>query len=136
MLEPLSGYLWLGASLAAKDGADYVGAFNFGPPVESNRPVGELVDLVVDAWGAGEWNRIERQVERSEAATLSLSWEKAYHRLGWRPVWSLERAVAETVAWYRAWEAGSSDLGKLSHTQISRYQGDARSRGLIWALDR
>ena len=59
VLEPLSGYLWLGASLAEPklrrcDLSLLTSAFNFGPDRDANRTVAELVEEVLRHW-PGRW---------------------------------------------------------------------------------
>jgi CDP-glucose 4,6-dehydratase len=64
-----------------------------------------------------------------EARRLNLAIDKAFRLLGWRPAWDFEKAVAETVAWYRA--AGSqtgTELLKLTQKQIADYTRDAAIR--------
>ena len=55
VLEPLSGYLRLGALLLA-GGRRYAGAWNFGPTEErSDQPVRWVVERFLAEWGAGSW---------------------------------------------------------------------------------
>ena len=51
VLEPLAGYLWLGAQLAEPKGEHFAEAWNFGPQPTDVRSVGELADAVLTAWG-------------------------------------------------------------------------------------
>ena len=54
VLEPLLGYLLLGERLLTRpDTAPE--AVNFGPPLESCRPVGDVVDLAFQQFGRGSW---------------------------------------------------------------------------------
>ena len=86
MLEPLSGYLTLGATLAAS--AKLHGeAFNFGPRAEQNRTVLELVQddgTAVDsrdgAPGKASWLT---QAVPHEAGLLKLNCDKALFHLRW-----------------------------------------------------
>jgi len=55
VLEPLGGYLLLAEKLAkgqntAPDPNPYAEAFNFGPQLEANRSVGQLVEEVFQHW--------------------------------------------------------------------------------------
>ncbi|MFM8471748.1 MAG: CDP-glucose 4,6-dehydratase, partial [Limisphaerales bacterium] len=55
VLDCLSGYLWLGAMLAAPEReARLADAFNFGPDARSNQPVAALVTELLRHW-PGEW---------------------------------------------------------------------------------
>jgi len=43
-----------------------------------------------------------RATAEGEIQDQHLSAAKARARLGWRPQWSLDAGLAETIAWYRA----------------------------------
>jgi CDP-glucose 4,6-dehydratase len=53
VLEPLACYLCLAEALSS-DPAPPCEAFNFGPQLESNRPVRELIASILSHW-PGEW---------------------------------------------------------------------------------
>lgn len=135
VLEPLSGYLWLGARLHA-DPRAHAEAWNFGPDAAGHATVAELVARVVGEWGEGEWRDVsERHAgDPHEAAFLKLDCAKAAERLGWRSVWSLEETVRRTVAWYRGHATDSRFDGRAAAVeQIRAYTDDARRAGLAWA---
>ncbi len=133
VLEPLSGYLSLGAQLSTDP--NLASAFNFGPALTSNRSVADLVTELLKHW-PGEW--IDRPDPNAvhEAKLLNLATDKAFHLLGWSPVWSFEETIAETAAWYRsAHEAGTDarrELLRLTLQQIENYQSCASARGIQW----
>jgi len=134
VLEPLSGYLWLGACLSNSQlsafNAQLASAFNFGPSLTSNRTVAELVQEVLKHW-PGRWEDRSDPNAVHEAKLLNLATDKAYHFLGWRPVWDFARTIAETVRWYR--EAGAGGADSLTLRQISDYSRAAAIAGLPWA---
>ena len=112
VLEPLSGYLLLAERLAAAgDGAGhpYADAFNFGPVLEANRSVRELVETALKHW-PGNWHDLSDPAAPHEAGRLHLQIDKAHHQLSWRPRWDFATTVCRTVAWYRAVHEGSSAL--------------------------
>jgi CDP-glucose 4,6-dehydratase len=128
VLEPLSGYLWLATvlsnpSLTPYDKSLFDSAFNFGPPLGSNRTVKDLVTEVLKHW-PGKWDDQSDPNAVHEATYLNLVIDKAHHLLGWRPVWDFERAVAMTVEWYRA----GQDWSALTTRQIQDYERDASSK--------
>jgi CDP-glucose 4,6-dehydratase len=100
VLEPLGGYLRLTEALAT-DPAPPCEPFNFGPQLESNRPVGELVTTMLSHW-QGEWVDQSDPTAPHEAGLLHLQIDKAHHRLGWQPRWDYATTIARTVGWYRA----------------------------------
>lgn len=127
VLEPLSGYLVLAERLV-DEGPDFAEAWNFGPEESDAREVGWLADRVSTLWGDGARCEGDRRAHPHEATFLKLDCSKARARLGWRPRWHLERALEETVAWYRAFYAGS-DVRALSAGQIAAYSTQAGSCG-------
>jgi CDP-glucose 4,6-dehydratase len=138
VLEPLSGYLWLGASLADEklqlcDPRKLASAFNFGPNRDSNRTVAELVDEVLKHW-PGSWRDETDPNAPHEAGLLQLSTDKAYALLRWFPVWSFTEAVGETVDWYRAAPRlrNAKEFQKQTQSQIGRYIESARAAAAPW----
>jgi CDP-glucose 4,6-dehydratase len=120
VLEPLDGYLRLGA-LLADDPIEYAGAWNFGPSIEGHLDVGGLVDRVVEQWGTGSW-RVEPVADAvHEAQLLHLDSTKARARLGWSPTWNVEAAITATVDWYRQRHDGRG-VAELTRAQIQQFQ--------------
>jgi len=138
VLEPLSGYLWLGAVLARpelvkQESAAVASAFNFGPPQESNRTVGQLVQEVLKHW-PGNWEDCSDPRAAHEAKLLMLSIEKAGRLLRWQPVWPFAKAIEQTIQWYRrVHENGAEPAEEWTCTQIEEYEKSARAAGAVWA---
>lgn len=99
VLEPLSGYLTLAAQLFAPDKV-VDSAFNFGPTLESNRPVAELIRCVLRVW-PGQWLDCSDPDAPHEAHQLHLATAKAFRLLDWSPRWTFEQAIRHTIEWYR-----------------------------------
>ncbi|GAB4249679.1 MAG: CDP-glucose 4,6-dehydratase [Candidatus Methylacidiphilales bacterium] len=143
VLEPLSGYLLLAARLSAGQGGStkrgddddntlphakdleirsndsLCSAFNFGPHLESNRTVKDLVEEALKHW-PGRWEDRSDPNAPHEAGKLNLVWDKAHHVLGWSPRWSFAETVEKTVAWYRE-AAEGADPTELTRRQIAEY---------------
>jgi CDP-glucose 4,6-dehydratase len=139
VLEPLSGYLALGASLdQAKRQQDLprlarlTGAFNFGPPLDSNRPVRSLVAEILRHW-PGSWTDQPDVGAVHEANLLNLATDKAHHLLGWHAVWDFGTTLAKTVRWYRQHHDHPVTAGEITRQQIQLYCQQAAQRGLGWA---
>jgi len=137
VLEPLSGYLQVGAALMAEgNGPDCRTSWNFGPGRESERTVAELCDALVAVWGGGTWTHSPDQEAVHEARFLKLAIDKAWHFLGWQPVWDFKTTIEQTVSWYKlAHESGFDTValrGK-THDQITGYARDAAVKGVPWA---
>jgi CDP-glucose 4,6-dehydratase len=131
VLEPLSGYLWLAATLA-KDAAA-PSSLNFGPNPDCNRSVKELVSEILKHW-PGEWTDGSDPNAVHEAKLLSLCIDKAKESLAWMPVWDFEKTIAHTVDWYRTCHQDESSHLALTRRQIDLYCLDAKNAGQAWAL--
>ena len=121
VLEPLSGYLELGQQLLQGQ-RRFATAWNFGPSPEAFITVEQLVEQVIATWGEGTWEK-EGQSGPHEAGLLMLDSTKARRLLGWRPRWTVEQTVQETVAWYRAAHEGQ-DMASFTRQQIEKYLHD------------
>lgn len=143
VLEPLGGYLLLGQRMAEALAVRDAGAleqlcapFNFGPHLQSNRTVAELVEEILRHW-PGAWSDQSDPHAPHEAGRLNLTIDKAFHLLSWSPAWSFPETIAATVAWYR--RAGELPAGKtagfaeLTRAQIEEYGRKAAGLGLVWA---
>lgn len=124
VLEPLGGYLLLGEKLLktsdSKGLEPFCGGFNFGPLIGSNKTVERLVSEVLSVWGSGSWT-FEKQHAVHEASLLNLTIDKAYHLLGWQPVWDFKETIRRTVEWYRVCQDMPEEIPQLTLQQISDY---------------
>ena len=119
VLEPLSGYLKL-AALMLKEPGKYSGSWNFGPKVQSIKTVKDLTEKIVDCWGKGEIKIAADSIAPHEAGLLHLNCDKSNQLLEWFPRWDFDRAVLETVSWYKKILNGSSAVA-VSKQQILDY---------------
>lgn len=119
VLEPLSGYLLL-ASMLIEAPREYSGSWNFGPRSESIRTVRDVAERIAGLWGHGTVQERPQANAPHEAQTLALNCDKANRLLGWQPKWDFERAVAETVSWYRRVAVGES-VDQVSSQQVFSY---------------
>lgn len=141
VLEPLSGYLHLAASLqqaAAGQETSRLRAlsagFNFGPGLTSNRTVADLVQEMLKHW-PGSWSDQSDPAAVHEATLLNLATDKAFHHLQWQPVWNFEQTLQHTVSWYRSVTTDPTSATTQTRGQIDSYTRAARERGLTWALN-
>lgn len=138
VLEPLSGYLQLGALLMS--GREYAWArdgWNFGPGLDAARTVADLADEIIKVLGRGRWCTDKSGPHPHEANFLRLSIEKAATLLGWRPVWSFSEAVRRTVDGYCRMQAATpSEIRQFMAAEIMAYTCDAAQSGCRWANDK
>ena len=119
VLEPLSGYLCLAEAL--HQSKSYSKPFNFGPQVDSNRSVTDLICEALRHW-PGEWSDVRDPEAPHEAALLSLSIENAYHELNWSPRWDFSTTVARTINWYRQFYEGQASALQCCLDDLTAYQ--------------
>ena len=112
--------LALGAALATRERfGDYAGGFNFGPDPKANRTVKELVEEMLKHC-KGKWVDKSDPKAVHEAGLLNLDIRKAKRILGWKPRWSFEKTVEETVKWYESVRNGESPMA-VTQRQIAEY---------------
>jgi CDP-glucose 4,6-dehydratase len=130
VLEPLSGYLWLGAILDSDKSLS--GAWNFGPTSAANSTVETLVNLLIQGWGSGDWQDQSDPDAPHEAHLLKLNIDKAQALLGWTPVWDFRDTIHHTVQWYKS-DLTTDDpdmVFALMTRNIDAYEASARALGL------
>jgi CDP-glucose 4,6-dehydratase len=134
VLEPVSGYMWLGARLLAGQHGLNGEAFNFGPDASVDLSVAQLIEAMAAHWPHARWHVPEpRAAQAHEATLLKLSCDKALHHLHWRATLGVRETIELTVDWYRTWHERSVDMAQLTQRQIERYCDLARARGNAWA---
>lgn len=101
VLEPLSGYLMLAESLYKDTGYDQ--AWNFGPRDQDCKPVGYILNKMVQVWGEGVSWEHDKGTNPHEANLLKLDCSKAKAKLNWEPKWSVDDTLGKIVAWQKAW---------------------------------
>jgi CDP-glucose 4,6-dehydratase len=137
VLEPLSGYLTLGAELYLdRESAKNLNgqAFNFGPSTEVEVTVEGVLSEMKAHWNAISW-KVDHadQYAKKEAGVLKLSCDRALRRLSWKPVLSFKETMKFTTEWYMQWLNGAN-IQQLSNDQIDSYVKLARERNLSWTL--
>lgn len=122
VLEPLSGYMLLGEKLYT-EGKQYAEGFNFGPNEDSVLTVEDVAQKIVGFYGKGEVV-VHKRDDLHEAELLMLSIKKAARVLGWKPVLTAEKAIQNTVEWYRRFYDGE-EMTAFTLQQIDDYQRKA-----------
>lgn len=134
VLEPISGYLTLGAALC--DTPALTGeSFNFGPRSEQNRTVIDLLSELSQYWGftkPEEAYHITADIPFHEAGLLKLNCDKALYSLRWEPTLEYKECVKFVSEWYYGYYRNSADSFRMTSDQIQLYEQKAKSRGLIW----
>lgn len=116
VLEPLSGYLLLGA-LIHNDPVKFSGAYNLGPNPSDHLTVKELAELAIKAWGSGAWKNTGNNNQPHEAGLLKLDIGKAESMLDWHPKLNATEAIEWTFNWYKKTE----NVAEFTFKQINDY---------------
>ena len=121
VLEPLGGYLQLGA-LLSQNHRLHGEAFNFGPQAQQNQSVLELVKQMSKSWSEVRWAECESKSSQFyESGLLKLNCDKALHFLNWHAVLDFEETVALTANWYRSFYEVPSSIREVTNKQINDY---------------
>jgi CDP-glucose 4,6-dehydratase len=121
-LAPLAGCLTLAEKLTGGD-PTFASAWNFGPADGSAHSVATVVANAAQAWGPGAGWEVARGEHPHEAPVLGLDSTRAVNELGFRSPWALERAVNESITWYRQHLDGA-DMRRFTLSQIESYTHD------------
>ena len=115
VLEPLYAYLMIAAR--QYEDRKYEGYYNVGPGDEDCVTTGELTELFCQTWGESQTWENHYAGGPHEANFLKLDCSRLRQTFGWKPVWGVRKAIQQTVAWTKSWQAGE-DLNQVMTTQI------------------
>jgi len=135
VLEPLSGYLWLGYHLWSRNTHAVNSSYNFGPDASVNQPVVELIRRVGTYWPNASWVVEDEGISDSpEAMLLKLCCDKALAELSWQAVLPFEETVRFTSQWYQQYyDNENADMYAFTVRQIEEYSALAGLKGLAWS---
>ncbi len=143
VLEPLSGYLWLGAQLLLGENTPYTvrgQSYNFGPSASVNATVGEVVDALAQHWPLFHSHKEAASISPvHECNLLKLCCDKALAHLQWRAVYDFDACITATAQWYHAFYHESSQgdadyMYTFTMKQIHAYTTAAKAQALAWAV--
>ena len=118
VLEPLSGYLKLGAKLLSGD-SQFCSAWNFGPKDESAVSVATLTERILSLTQCERFE-IQRESIKAEADYLSVESAKARTSLGWNSKFTFDTSIQMTVDWYKTFYS-NADVSAFTEKQIADY---------------
>jgi CDP-glucose 4,6-dehydratase len=119
VLEPLAGYIRLGAHLHEGE-KDKSGSWNFGPEVSDMKEVETVLAMAFRHLNKGSYKVVENK-SKHEAGILKLNNIKAKSQLGWLPKYNLNDAVAKTVDWYNECYNGKVNIVDYTDKEIQGY---------------
>jgi len=119
VLDPLSGYIILAENLVTK-GSNFAEAWNFGPEQSGAKSVSWVLDRFCKKFPNFKW-QVENIKQPHEATILKLDISKAKTKLGWRPRWSLDKAIDNTIIWHQAFRE-NTNMYDFSLNQIKLFK--------------
>lgn len=134
VLEPLSGYLNLGAELYEDDSL-HGEAFNFGPRAEQNHTVEELLIDLSKYWDFKDVNdayKVTGNIPFHEAGLLKLNCDKALFYLKWQANLDYKDTIKFTSEWYFDFYKTDANILDKTIEQITEYENIAKQKGLKW----
>ena len=139
VLEPLSGYLTLGAKLCLSSGESlrnlHGGSYNFGPKSEQNRTVLDIMKDLSEYWEFAEEFQaytITDNIPFHEAGLLKLNCDKALFHLKWEANLNYKECVDLVSKWYVSFYKDECNMFNLTMNQIEKYENRAKTQGLVW----
>jgi CDP-glucose 4,6-dehydratase len=136
VLEPLSGYLWLGANLLLRKENLHGESFNFGPTPETNYSVEVLISLLRKGWETSiigvEKSNIFENIK--EAGLLKLCCDKALSKLNWTPTLCFNETAEMTTDWYQNYYKCKGNIEEYTSQQIRKYSDISFERKKAWII--
>ena len=133
VLEAVGGYLCLAINLNANQNI-HSESFNFGPDLQKENSVLELVKEISSHWEDVSWKK--ESLSRGkfyESSLLRLNCNKARKILKWKCILKFEETTKLVASWYRSFYSSSKNANYTTNQQIRNYQSLAVKRGLKWA---
>jgi len=119
VLEPINGYLSLGARLY-NNPEIFDGSWNFGPSTSETTTVASVANSIVQYLGKGVVEIEQQEIQQHEANLLQLNCDKAHQLLGWFPKWGVEKTLNMTAQWYQVFMTGG-DIRSLTKDQLNDF---------------
>lgn len=122
VLEPVAVYLMLAARQYGNPA--YAGCYNVGPDETDCYTTGRIVALFCEKWNLATGQQVTWRSEYDggphEANFLKLDCSKLKRVFGWKPVWTVEKAMEMIVEWTAAFQLGE-DIEKMMEGQIREF---------------
>lgn len=122
VLEPIAAYLMI-AKAQYEDGS-YAGSYNVGPDETDCLTTGDLVELFCRKWNEATGDPIKWVSQYDggpyEANFLKLDCSKLKCTFGWRPRWSVEKAMEKIIEWELVYYEGR-DVSGCMQKQIEEF---------------
>jgi CDP-glucose 4,6-dehydratase len=117
VLDPLMGYLSMVDNSLSGNKLEVL---NFGPS-EKSLSVIEVVKIAKENWQSKSKITYNKNSSELEAQTLELDSSLSREKLGWKPVWTQEEAVIESMSWWKDVLMHGVDVQQRCTSDISKY---------------
>ena len=118
VLEPISGYLMLGANLL-KGKKEFAQSWNFGPEKKDIKTVEQIVKILCKNFNNAKYTESKAK-QPHEAHYLKLDISKAKKELKWVPRWNINNALNKIIDWTKAYQQ-KKDMRKVCVEQIETF---------------
>jgi len=137
VLEPLSGYLWLGARLLQGERQHHGDAYNFGPQPDVDETVLRLIEAIRSHWPEAPKPDVRPPPNMlPEAGLLRLNCSKAAEHLNWSATLDFNQTAQFTALWYRAYQDSPDQIAQITEEQIRNYTSIASNQNASWATSK
>ncbi len=121
VLEPIGGYMLLALALSERKELNGE-SFNFGPNLEKNYNVMDVVNEISKYWEKIEYNVESKEKQLFyESNLLKLNCDKALHNLNWKSCLGFEETISFTATWYKNFYDNPSRIVSITTDQINVY---------------
>jgi CDP-glucose 4,6-dehydratase len=122
VLEPIVAYLHI--AQLQYDNPKLSGNFNIGPDTQDCIRTSELVEKFCNIWGENAtWGLQRNLISHHESHYLRLDNTRVKETFGWKPKWSIEKALEKTIEWTKNYLSGGN-LENTMSSQIAEYLKD------------
>jgi CDP-glucose 4,6-dehydratase len=134
VMEPLSGYLWLGVNLF-NNPENFSTSWNFGPLPNEIKTVKTIVENFLKLWKSESTKLIVNEdYSGAESKLLSLDCTKAKSQLNWSSTWSVDQTLEAIVVWYKNYYSPNGIASfEMVQNQINDFSAAAKFKGMPWA---
>lgn len=123
VLDTIWGYFL--TAIALDKGTINGESFNFGPKLEDEITVLELVEGLWENWSNKDFKPCEviqdDSNDEKEHKILKLNSDKAYRVLGWKSSVSIKEGLAQTTNWYLQYQKDPNSIGEYSRERIADF---------------
>lgn len=118
VLEPIRGILMLIEKLY-DDPINYSESWNFGSEYDNCLPTLDAVEKFKKQFRKCEILELDDAAHNKDNSVKVLDITKAKYKLGWKPKWTIDKAITYTAEWYKNYK--TKDVYTMCRNQIDKY---------------